>query len=115
MKHQLFDGEKIIYEPKDIYFDYDQSVLKSESESELTRLVNYLKENPDVTVKLVGHTDPKGSNDYNMSLSQRRVQSAKDYLVSKGIQSRRIQMLFEGEKAANSNSLPDWKNRKSEY
>lgn len=67
-----------------IFFDFDKSSLKSESFAELNRLIRFMKENPKVTIELAGHTDSKGSRDYNLRLSQHRAASVADYLINKG-------------------------------
>lgn len=73
-----------------IFFDFNKSELKPESYPELDRLFNYLKENPDIRVEISGHTDNIGTDEYNLSLSQSRANTVKEYLVSKGIDSERI-------------------------
>ncbi|MBN1755924.1 OmpA family protein [bacterium] len=67
-----------------IFFDFDSSNLRPESYPELNRLAKILKENPDQKVEISGHTDSKGSQDYNFSLSDRRAASVVDYLISVG-------------------------------
>ena len=64
-------GKKIIL--KNIFFDFDKFTLKKESYMELDRLVAFLKENPRVRIELSGHTDIKGSHDYNITLSENRL------------------------------------------
>jgi outer membrane protein OmpA-like peptidoglycan-associated protein len=73
-----------------IYFDFDKSELKSESFSELDRVVEFLNQNPEIEIEISAHTDASGGDDYNMSLSQKRAQSAVDYLISKGISAERL-------------------------
>ncbi len=73
-----------------IFFDFNESKLKTESFLELDRLYNVLKSNSDIKVEISGHTDNVGSEDYNNKLSQSRAESVRDYLVSKGINAGRI-------------------------
>jgi len=73
-----------------IFFDFNESKLKSESYLELDRMYKYLNDNPEISVEISGHTDNVGSEEYNMSLSNARANAVKDYLVSKGISSSRI-------------------------
>jgi outer membrane protein OmpA-like peptidoglycan-associated protein len=75
---------------KNIYFDFDKTTLKSESFVELNKVVEFLKQNSSVEIEISGHTDSKGSDTYNETLSQGRSQSVVDYLVSQGIESARL-------------------------
>ncbi len=82
----------------DAYFDFDKSVLKAEGQSKLDEFVVKMNEYTEVEVLLVtGHTDRIGSDAYNMSLSQRRADAVKDYLVNKGVSSSRIETAAKGE------------------
>ncbi len=82
---------------KNIYFDFDKTTLKSESFTELNKVVNFLNENPSVEIEIAGHTDSKGSDEYNANLSQGRSQSVVDYLVSQGIPGYRLSAHGYGE------------------
>ncbi|MEO8512686.1 MAG: OmpA family protein [Ignavibacteria bacterium] len=73
-----------------IYFDFDKSELKNESWVELDRVVKFLNDNPNVKIEISAHTDAKGSDDYNLSLSQKRAESVVGYLTSKGIDPSRL-------------------------
>lgn len=75
---------------KNIYFDFDKTTLKKESFVELNKVVEFLKSNPSVEIEISGHTDSKGSDDYNLNLSQGRSQSVVDYIVSQGIDAYRL-------------------------
>ena len=68
-----------------IYYDLNKSDIRSDAGLELDKLVKILKDNPSIRIELSSHTDSRSSNDYNLNLSQRRAQSAVDYLVSQGI------------------------------
>ena len=59
-----------------IYYDFDQSYIRSESESELRKLCQMMNENPDLVVEIASHTDSRGSDSYNRRLSQRRAEAA---------------------------------------
>ncbi len=82
---------------KNIYFDFDKTTLKSESFIELNKVVDFLKQNSKVAVEIAGHTDSKGSDEYNLNLSQGRSQAVVDYLISQGIDSLRLQAHGYGE------------------
>ena len=80
-----------------IFFDFDRSDLRAVSQSQLDRMTTILQENPSYKAKLVGHTDAKGSNEYNQALSRRRANAAKNYLIDKGIPESRIIIDYSGE------------------
>jgi len=82
---------------KNIYFDFDKTTLQQESYVELNKVVDFLKQNPKVSVEISGHTDSKGSDEYNLNLSQGRSQSVVDYLISQGIDVSRLQAHGYGE------------------
>ncbi|HTO69224.1 MAG TPA: OmpA family protein [Myxococcota bacterium] len=73
-----------------INFDFDKAVIKPEAEPVLDAAVEVLKENPDVKVRVGGHTDGIGTDAYNQGLSERRAKAVRDYLVKHGIDSSRL-------------------------
>lgn len=75
---------------KDILYDLDKSFIRDDAKPELNRLVQFMKDNPEVRVELSSHTDSRGSDAYNMKLSQRRAQAAVDYIISQGIAKSRL-------------------------
>ncbi len=77
-------------ELRNIFFDYNKATLKPESYPELNRLVEFLKNHPDIKIEISGHTDTLGTFEYNMQLSERRAKAVYDYLVSKGISPGRL-------------------------
>lgn len=82
---------------KNIYFDFDKTTLKKESFTELNKVVDFLKQNETVEIEIAGHTDNKGSDDYNANLSQGRSQAVVDYLASQGIEAYRLSAHGYGE------------------
>ncbi len=80
-----------------IFFDFDKSVLKKESFPELDRMVQLMNNNPNMIFEIAGHTDWVGSDEYNLSLSQRRANSVYNYLNQKGIAKARLSALGYGE------------------
>jgi outer membrane protein OmpA-like peptidoglycan-associated protein len=80
-----------------LLFGFDSSVIQPEAKNNLTQLAASLKQYPDSDIIIVGHTDNSGSDAYNLSLSNRRSDAAKAYLVSQGIPSSRIQAQGRGE------------------
>lgn len=75
---------------KDIFYDFDKASLRPESKKSLDELIEILNDNPDISIRLTSHADRKGSDAYNLDLSDRRAKSVCDYLVSKGIDSTRL-------------------------
>ncbi len=76
---------------KNIFFDFDKATLKKQSYIELNHVVKFMKENPTVRIQLSGHTDSKGSAEYNMTLSNDRAKAALEYLASKGVPRQRME------------------------
>lgn len=72
-----------------IFFDFDKFELKSESIPELKRLIKFLNENNNINISIEGHTDNVGTKDYNNTLSKRRADAIKKYLVDNGIPNKR--------------------------
>ena len=81
-----------------VNFDFDKSDIRVESYPILEHAIDVLNENPDTKVIISGHTDSFGSDDYNIKLSEKRVNSVYDYLVSHGISRDRISTKAMGEK-----------------
>lgn len=74
-----------------IFYDFDRATLRPESTEALDKLVVLLNENPHVAIELAAHCDYKGSEEYNIRLSQRRAESVINYLIQKGIAKERLQ------------------------
>ena len=82
---------------KDIFFEFDKYDLDSDSRRILQENAEFLKRNQDLHVEIQGHSDERGTNNYNIALGERRAHSTKKYLVSQGIDSSRINILSYGE------------------
>ena len=80
-----------------IEYGYNKATLRPESMVELDKLVETMEDNPTITIELNSHTDYIGSDDANITLSNKRAQSVVNYLVSKGIASDRMQSKGFGE------------------
>jgi len=78
------------------YFDYDSSTLQPQAQAALDSHIELLKTN-DQSVRLEGHTDERGTREYNMALGERRANSVRDYMVVNGIASYRIETVSYGE------------------
>jgi outer membrane protein OmpA-like peptidoglycan-associated protein len=81
-----------------IYFNYDSDKLTKEAEEYLNQLVQIMKKHPELKVEIIGHTDAKGSVQYNKDLSTDRAGSVASYLLKKGISKDRITHKGKGEK-----------------
>ncbi len=82
---------------KEVYFDFDQYDLDSEDRAILRANADWLKKNLTARVEIEGHSDERGTNDYNLALGAKRAQAAKDYLTSLGVSADRITTTSYGE------------------
>lgn len=101
-----------------IFFEFDKAVLKPESYSELNRLFNVLNQDPNMSIEIAGHTDDKGSDSYNLELSQQRAKAVVGYLIQKGIPSKQLKSKGYGETmplVANSSDESREVNRRVEF
>ncbi len=79
------------------FFDFNQSTLKPGAYSEISRVATVLNKYPHSKIQVAGHTDSRGSADYNLKLSQQRAESVKNALVQRGVDPVRIQTIGYGE------------------
>jgi OOP family OmpA-OmpF porin len=82
-----------------VHFAHDKANLAAEATVILDQAASILESNPHVRVEIVGFTDSKGSDDYNQRLSERRANSARDYLAGRGVAGNRMTVSGQGEKA----------------
>jgi len=82
---------------RNIYYDFDKWNIRPDAAIELDKLVKILVDNPEINIELGSHTDCRGSDAYNQKLSQRRAESAVNYIVSMGIDKNRITAKGYGE------------------
>ncbi len=75
---------------ENIHFDLDKDFVREDAKTEFNKLVAFMKDNPSVIVELSSHTDSQGSDAYNIDLSQRRATNSKAYIVSQGINPKRL-------------------------
>jgi outer membrane protein OmpA-like peptidoglycan-associated protein len=81
-----------------VYYSYDDATIRLDAARDLDALYLIMEKYPDMEVELSSHTDARGTPAYNLDLSQRRAESAVQYLVNKGIDSQRIKATGYGEK-----------------
>lgn len=92
------EGEGIVINFKEkVLFAYDKSDLGANAATNLSKLVEILNRYPDTDIEIIGHTDSKGSDDYNQSLSERRANAVVNYLRSNSINSTRLTGIGKGE------------------
>ena len=96
---KIYRGKEIVL--NNIYYEYDKWDITAEAKPSLDILVQILKSNPNIQIQLGSHTDCRGETDYNITLSQKRAQSAVDYLVNKGISIDRLSAIGYGESQLN--------------
>jgi peptidoglycan-associated lipoprotein len=92
---KIYTNKEIVLE--NIYYDYDKWNIRPDAEPTLNRLADMLLQNPGIRIQLGSHTDCRGEDRYNQTLSQKRAQSAVNYLIGKGIDESRLSALGYGE------------------
>jgi peptidoglycan-associated lipoprotein len=85
---QIIINKPIVLE--NIYYDLDKSDIRPDAAAGLDKLVTIMKDNPGITIELSSHTDSRADDKYNMNLSQRRAESAVEYIIAHGISRQRI-------------------------
>jgi peptidoglycan-associated lipoprotein len=101
-----------------IYFEYDQAEITAESRAILDSKLPLLTANANLRIRISGHTDSRGSDEYNVALGQRRAASAKRYLTGRGIADSRIDIVSFGEErpvATGSDEGSFSQNRRGEF
>jgi OOP family OmpA-OmpF porin len=90
-------GCPLIPELQGVHFDFDRAELTAEGRRILDEAARILQNNPHVRVDIVGHTDSRGSDEYNQGLSERRAESVRSYLAGRGIAQSRMTASGRGE------------------
>ena len=85
----LIKGNQIVVKP--IYFDYGKWDIRTDAKYELENIVDVLRVNQNMIIKIEAHTDSRGRDKYNLKLSDKRAKSTRDYILSRGIDSERIE------------------------
>ncbi|MFT5885223.1 MAG: peptidoglycan-associated lipoprotein [Arcticibacterium sp.] len=114
---KLFVGKTFVLE--NIYYDLDRAEIRSDAALELDKLVQVLLDNPTIKIELGSHTDVRGSPIYNFRLSQRRAESAVEYIISRGIVRNRLtaqgygedELIIEGARTEEEHQV----NRRTEF
>lgn len=108
---------------KKIYYDYNKCDIRPDAEAELNRLTKLLNEYPGMTIELSSHTDARGSDQYNLELSQCRAEAAVRYLIHRGVDAKRLVPRGYGETKllnhctgnANCTEAEHMQNRRTEF
>ncbi|MBN2654698.1 MAG: peptidoglycan-associated lipoprotein Pal [Nitrospirae bacterium] len=103
---------------RDIYFDFDKYDINEDSKPMIKQVASALTKTSSIKVIIEGHCDERGTNEYNLSLGEKRAFAVKEYLLSLGIQSSRIQTVSYGEEkpACKDSTEECWaKNRRAHF
>jgi peptidoglycan-associated lipoprotein len=101
-----------------IHFDFDEADLRDDARSRLDAKLPILLANPGLTLRISGHADERGSDEYNLALGQRRAAAAKRYLADRGVADARIETVSFGEEqpvASGSDESSHAANRRAEF
>jgi len=112
------DAEMKNFEFVPVYFDHDKDSLKTEFYPYLKNMARIVNSHSDLRIKIIGHTDSNGTDEYNVDLSARRAEVIKQYLISQGIRADRIIIEFRGETdpaTTNETSEGKSKNRRVDF
>ncbi|MDP5081790.1 MAG: OmpA family protein [Winogradskyella sp.] len=85
----LILDNQIVINP--IFFDFDKWNIRTDAQYELESIVDVLRKHPDMVIKIESHTDSRGRDKYNLKLSDERAKSTRDYIISRGIDAKRIE------------------------
>lgn len=80
-----------------LYFDFDKSIIRNDQVARAEKNALFMKNNPNVRVRIEGNCDERGTNEYNMALGQRRAMSGKQYMVNLGVDESRLDTISYGE------------------
>jgi len=106
------------FESEPVYFNYDEWDLKPAARENLRQKAVWLNSYAEYSIRIEGHCDERGTNEYNLALGDRRAEAAKKYLVNLGISEQRIESISYGEErpADSEHSEEAWvKNRRDEF
>jgi peptidoglycan-associated lipoprotein len=101
-----------------VYFDYDQADIRDDARSALEAKLPILTANPSVRLRIAGHTDSRGSDEYNLALGARRASSVKAFLTERGVDASRVEIVSFGEERGTCTEEEEscWsRNRRAEF
>jgi peptidoglycan-associated lipoprotein len=79
-----------------VFYDYDKSELRPEARRTIERWAAWMRQHANVTITIEGHCDERGTREYNIALGERRATAARNFLVSQGIDARRVATISYG-------------------
>lgn len=103
---------------KRIHFDYDKSDIKKEWIEGLNNNAKFMVDNPQYVMRIEGHCDERGTNEYNNALGERRAMAARNYLIGKGVAADRIHIISYGEERPLAFCHDEscwWQNRRGDF
>jgi peptidoglycan-associated lipoprotein len=82
---------------QDVFFEFDQWVIQSDARTALEQNARWLEGNPNAKIQIEGHSDERGTDEYNLALGERRAKSAMNFLINLGVSPSRISFISFGE------------------
>lgn len=101
-----------------VYFDYDESEIRPDAERVLRQKLDIMRNSPQVSVRIEGHADERGSTEYNLALGNRRAESVRQFFTSFGLSADRFSIVSYGEErpqATGGNESAWAQNRRAEF
>jgi peptidoglycan-associated lipoprotein len=80
-----------------VYFDYDAAEIRDDARAALEAKLPILTANPGLRIRVAGHTDSRGSDEYNLALGQRRASAVRDWMAARGVAANRVEIASFGE------------------
>jgi peptidoglycan-associated lipoprotein len=102
----------------EVFFDYDKAELSDAAHMALQKNATYMRKWDSIKVTIEGHADARGTNEYNLALGERRANAVRDYIVTLGIATTRIEIVSKGEEqpVCSEDAEPCWgKNRRAHF
>ena len=94
--HPAWNEDRTSLKAEKVYFDFDKSAIKSPEQSKLNDVADFLKRNAQISIRIEGNCDERGTEEFNRELGVRRAEASRNYLVRLGIDPARIQTLSRG-------------------
>jgi peptidoglycan-associated lipoprotein len=94
--HPAWNEDRTSLTAEKVYFNFDKSAIKWLERSKLNDVADFMKRNAQISIRIEGNCDERGTEEFNRELGVRRAEAARDYLVSRGIDPARIQILSRG-------------------
>lgn len=101
------DVNYAILDPYTVYFGFDSNIIQSDQRAKLMKVYDWMEANPNRVILLAGHTDDRGTLEYNRGLGERRALAVRDYLIGLGADASAIHTLSYGEERPASNGTTE--------